>query len=97
MAEINPRDCGEFEPTDYVAETRQAERSVLSFLVDEHPSQLTIPEIARTFYAPPADFQKSDVVERAIRELVGAGLLHCEGAFLVPTRAALYFVGLEIE
>jgi hypothetical protein len=97
MADRNPTDCGEFGPTDYVAETRQAERAVLTFLIDEHPSQLTIPEIARTFYAPPADFQKSDVVERAIRELVGAGLLHCEGAFLVPTRAALYFVGLEMD
>jgi hypothetical protein len=97
MANRNPTDCGEFGPTDYVAETRQAERSVLSFLIDEHPSQLTIPEVARVFYAPPADFRKHDVVERAIRELVGAGLLHCEGAFLVPTRAALYFVGLEGE
>lgn len=97
MAEINPMDCGELGPTDYVAETRQAERAVLSFLIDEHPSQLTIPEVARMFYAPPSDFKKSDVVERAIRELVGAGLLHCEGAFLVPTRAALYFAGLEIE
>jgi hypothetical protein len=97
MADRNPTDRGEFGPTDYVAETRQAERSVLSFLIDEHPSQLTIPEVARVFYAPPADFRKNDVVERAIRELVGAGLLHCEGAFLVPTRAALYFVGLEGE
>jgi hypothetical protein len=97
MADRNPRDCGEFGPTDYVAETRQAERSVLSFLIDEHPSQLTIPEVARVFYAPPADFKKHDVVERAIRELVAAGLLHCEGAFLVPTRAALYFDGLGGE
>lgn len=97
MADTNPMDCGELGPTDYVAETGQAERAVLSFLVDEHPSQLTIPEVARVFYAPPADFRKNDVVERAIRELVGAGLLHCKGAFLVPTRAALYFAGLEIE
>jgi hypothetical protein len=97
MADRNPTDCGESVLTDYVAETRQAERAVLSFLIDEHPSQLTIPEVARTLYAHPGDFEKKDVVERAIRELVGAGLLHCEGAFLVPTRAALYFAGLEIE
>jgi len=97
MADRNPTDCGDFAGTDYVTETRQAERAVLSFLINEHPSRLTIPEVARTFYAHPSDFKKSDVVERAIRELVGAGLLHCEGAFLVPTRAALYFAGLEIE
>lgn len=97
MADRNPTDCGGSGPIDYVAETRQAERAVLSFLIDEHPSQLTVPEVARVFYAPPADFRKHDVVERAIRELVGAGLLHCEGAFLVPTRAALYFAGLGGE
>lgn len=97
MADLNPTDCGEFAGTDYVAETRQAERAVLSFLIDEHPSQLTIPEVARTFYAHPSDFNKSDVVERAIRELVGVGLLHCEGGFVVPTRAALYFARLESD
>lgn len=83
-------------PTTSLKRAKQNAPSSHSW-VDEHPSQLTIPEVARVFYAPPADFRKNDVVERAIRELVGAGLLHCEGAFLVPTRAALYFVGLEGE
>ncbi len=36
-------------------------------------------------------FDSEDAVERAIRQLVGAGLLHCCGGFILPTRAALYF------
>ncbi len=34
-------------------------------------------------------------VERAVRELVGAGLLHCCCGHVLPTRAALYFRRLE--
>jgi hypothetical protein len=97
MADRNPTDCADHDLVPYAAETRQAERVVLSFLLGEHPAQLTIPEIARTLYAHPGDFETNDVVERAIRELVGAGLLHCEGAFVVPTRAALYFARLELD
>jgi hypothetical protein len=29
-------------------------------------------------------------------ELVGAGLLHCEKGFVLPTRAALYFARLDL-
>lgn len=59
MADRNPTDCGDFAGTDYVTETRQAERAVLSFLIDEHPSRLTIPEVARTFYAIPATSRRA--------------------------------------
>ena len=37
------------------------------------------------------NFGSEDAVERAIRQLVGAGLLHCCGGFILPTRAALYY------
>ncbi len=40
-------------------------------------------------------FGSEDAVERAIIKLVGAGLLHCCGGFVLPTRAALYFWALE--
>jgi hypothetical protein len=32
-----------------------------------------------------------------VRELVGAGLLHRQGQFIAPTRAAFYFDGLGVE
>lgn len=76
------------------AQDAQAEHAVLAFLLDEHPSQLTIPELSRVLNAVPDGFSAHDAVERAVRELDGAGLLHCHGGFAVPTRAALYFARL---
>ncbi len=95
MAETNPTDC-ERDPAHPSAEDAKAEGVVLAFLLEEHPSLLTIPELSRALNADPG-FDTDDAVERAVRELVGAGLLYCEGAFIVPTRAALYFARLETD
>lgn len=95
MAETNPTDCDR-NPAHPNADDAKAERVVLAFLLEEHPSLLTIPELSRALNADPG-FDTDDAVERAVRELVGAGLLHCEGAFIVPTRAALYFAQLEMD
>lgn len=72
----------------------QAEHAVLAFLLDKHPAQLTIPEVSRALNAVPDSFSTFDSVERAIRELDGAGLVHCDDGFAIPTRAALYFARL---
>jgi hypothetical protein len=90
-------DCAECGPSGYAAQEARNQRVVLDFLPGQHPAQLTIPEVAQALYAHPGDFAKSDEVERAIGDLVGAGLLHCHGPFILPTRAALYFTGLEME
>lgn len=95
MAETNPTDCDR-NPAHPSAEDAKAERVVLAFLLEEHPSLPTIPELSRALNAD-LGFDTDDAVERAVRELVGAGLLHCEGAFIVPTRAALYFARLETD
>jgi hypothetical protein len=95
MAETNPTDCAERSPSTPGAEDSKVESAVLSFLLDEHPDhQLTIPEVFRAMNAGETDFDSEDAVERAIRELVGAGLLHCQRGFVLPTRAALYFDAL---
>lgn len=93
----NPTDRADRDLPSYAAEDAEAERIVLAFLLQEHPSNLTIPEVAQALYAHPGDFKSDDAVERAIRELVGAGLLHCHGPFVLPTRAALYFARLELD
>lgn len=72
----------------------KVEHAVLGFLLHEHPDRLTIPEVSRAMNRF-SDFNSEDAVERAIRELVGAGLLRCEGAYVQPTRAALYYERLE--
>ena len=97
MADSNPTDCVERSPSLPVDQDVQAERAVLAFLLDEYPAQLTIPEASRALNAIPGSFEAHDAVERAIRELDGAGLVHCRGGFAVPTRAALYFVRLWEE
>lgn len=95
MAEANPTDCTERDPATPAEQDAQAERVVMTFLLEEHPSQLTIPELSQALNAATGTFETEDAVERAVRELVGAGLLRCHGAFVVPTRSALYFERLQ--
>jgi len=92
-----PTDCGSVDLPDFASQDAQAQRVVLAFVLQEHPAQLTIPELCRALYAHPGDFASDDAVERAIRDLDGAGLLSCRGGVVVPTRAALCFDGLEME
>ncbi len=96
MADPNPTDCAERDLRRPDAEDTKAERVVLAFLLEEHPSQLTIPELSLVLNVDPG-FDSDDAVERAVRELVGAGMLHCQGRFVLPTRAALYFARLEVD
>ena len=78
-------------PPSTAGEDTQAQRAVLALVLDQHPATLTICEIAREFSG------ERDETERAIRDLVGAGLLRCEGASVLPTRAALHADRLEGE
>jgi hypothetical protein len=97
MADENPTDSAARCLNPFLAQEARNQGIVLSFLLDEHPAQLTIPEVAKALYAHPSDFDENDAVERAIRDLVGGGLLQCHGAFVLPTRAALFFASLEMD
>jgi hypothetical protein len=95
MATKNPTGGGEFTPD---IQDAKVERAALAFLIDRHPDRLTIPQVSRAMNAKPGGGSESgDAVERAVRELVGAGLLRCQGGYVVPTRAALYFDRLESD
>jgi hypothetical protein len=87
----NPTRSGSNDPA---AEDRRTERAVLAFLLDQHPAPLTITELSLALNAG-EDFAAEDAVERAVRELVCAGLLRLTGGLVCPTRAALYFERLE--
>jgi hypothetical protein len=69
--------------------------AVLALLLDQHPTQLTLAELAREVAADPGDFAQRDAIARAVRDLVGVGLLHRHGDFAIPTRAAVHFDRLE--
>ena len=96
MADSNPTTCAEHRCKSPADQDAKTELAVLAFLLDEHPSQLTIPEVSRAMNGGSKDFGAFDSVERAIRRLDGAGLIHCKGGFAIPTRAALYFARLEL-
>jgi hypothetical protein len=50
---------------------------------------LTVAELVREVGGQDAQFAQRDAVERAVRDLSGAGLLHRNEDFVMPTRAAL--------
>lgn len=99
MADRNPTDRGAAGPDPHNAAARDArtENAVLTFLLDEHPTRLTLGELSLVLNADPRLDDPDDAAERAVRELVGAGLIHQDGRFLAPSRAALYFERLRGE
>ena len=72
-------------------EDEEVESAVLRQLLDLHPTRLTLEELTREFSTRPNDFAAHDAVERAVRDLAAAGLLHRGEEFVAPTRAALRF------
>lgn len=65
------------------------EATVLRQLLALHPVQVTLEEMHRELGIEPEDFAERDAVERAVRDLVAAGLAHRHEEFVIPTRAAL--------
>jgi len=78
-------------------EDRRDEGAVLRHVIAVHPGTLLLSDVIREL-SDPDDFATRDRIERAVRELVKAGLLfRCEGTVL-PTRQALYlFEVLELS
>lgn len=97
MADRNPTDRGAEgpDPRSAAAEDARTENAVLSFLLDEHPTRLTLGELSLVLNADPRLSDPDDAAKCAVRELVGAGLVHQDGRFLAPSRAALYFERLR--
>ena len=67
------------------------ESAVLQLVLDLHPTLLTESELVREVAGERAGFAEQDAVQRAVRDLSGAGLLHRRDEFAIPTRAALRF------
>jgi hypothetical protein len=87
-------DAHEENPTNE-SEDARVESVLLQRVLDLHPVQVTVAELIRDLAGEDADFGARDAVERAIRELNGAGLLHrTEDGLVTPTRAALHFGAL---
>jgi hypothetical protein len=72
-------------------EDAATESAVLQQVLVLHPTQITLAELTREVGGHPSDFVQRDAIERAVRNLTGAGLLHLHDSFVLPTRAALRF------
>jgi hypothetical protein len=73
-------------------------RAVLDHVLDRHPTHLRVVELVLEITAgAEKSFEGSDAIERAVRDLTGAGLLHCPGGIVMPTNAALCFAELSEE
>ena len=70
--------------------------AVLMLVLATRPNLLALEELIREMVADPDDFAERDGVERAVRDLIGAGLLHRSGELVLPTRAAVHFHRLEV-
>jgi hypothetical protein len=70
------------------------EAAVLTSLLAEHPAQLTSLDLYRE-RGDPDDLREQDSVDRALQALVSAGLVHRNGPFVIPSRAALKFEELS--
>lgn len=67
---------------------------VLTFVLALNSEHLTIIDLARSLNADPQDFTRPDAVERAVRDLVGVGLLEIDGGLVKATAAARRFIQL---
>jgi hypothetical protein len=73
------------------AEDAATESAILQQVLDFHPVLVTLVELVREVGGESPSFAVRDGIERAVRDLTGAGLLHDHGGFIAPTRAALRF------
>jgi exopolyphosphatase/pppGpp-phosphohydrolase len=62
------------------------ESAVLQQVLVLHPAAITLEELVRELRE-----EDCDAMERAVRDLVAAGLLHRSESLVLPTRAALRF------
>ena len=74
-----------------IEEDTALEAALLRQLVALHPIQLTLGELQREIAGELRDFALTDAVERAVRDLAAAGLVHRSGEVVLPSRAALRF------
>jgi hypothetical protein len=69
----------------------RVEAAILRQVLLLHPTQVTLAELVLEVATDPEAFAERDAIERAARDLAGAGLVHRSGEFVLPSRAALRF------
>lgn len=60
-----------------------------------HPAPLRLPEMVHEVTAGSAEFRDGDRFARAVRDLIGVGLLFESAELVLPTRAAIRFSEIQ--
>lgn len=90
-----PSGAGNERATTTAEQDLRDQAAVLRQVLFLHPQALTLDELVRELTAASPEFCEQDRIERAVRDLVGGGLIHRDGARVFPTRAAVLFYELE--
>jgi hypothetical protein len=93
MADLGPCDSSAAARTSPEDRLQEA---VLALVLDAHPAQLSVDELRRELSKDPDDFTRRDALSNAVRDLVGAGLIHRHDAYVFATRAAVRFSELDV-
>lgn len=80
-------------PQDHAQDIRD-QAVVLTFVLALNPDHLTIPQVADSLNGEESPFERPDAVERAVRDLVGVGLIQIDGGVVNPTVTAVRFLAL---
>jgi len=90
-----PKGAGEDECATTAALDARDQAAVLRQVLSLHPQALTLDELVREMTTAAPEFSERDRIERAVNDLVAGGLMHRNGAFVLPTRAAILYFELE--
>lgn len=74
---------------------RPLRQAILALVLEVHPAQRSLEELLREMTDDPTEVAARVRVEDAVRDLVGAGLLHRHGSFVFATNAAVHFDELK--
>ena len=86
-----PSSARDERATTTAAQDDRDQAAVLREVLDLYPEVLTVDELDRQLAFGSDAFAQHDRVERAVRDLTGAGLLHQVGPLVLPTRTAVVF------
>ena len=84
-----PSGAGDERATTTAHEDHRDQARVLRTILDLHPEPLTLAELTREMTHDSTDHAERDRIERAVRDLIGVGVLHLVGDLVLPTRAAV--------
>ena len=91
MADENPKGPGATERLTTADQDDRDQAAVLQEVLFIYPEVLALDELARQMTLGSDSFAQRDRIERAVRDLTGAGLLHQVGPLVLPTRTAVVF------